>query len=155
VHCKRSEILVADGWLSLVAVPMLREDRIIGSLVVRRRETGDFTAETVDLLSTFASQSSIALLNAQLSGELRTQSAQLEAASRHKSEFLASMSRALRTPLNAVLGFSEALLERMVGDLNERQEDSLQDIRARRGDGVLGPWGTFDSGPDSGIRMPW
>src|SRR5205814_1653287 len=34
-----------------------------------------------------------------------------------------------RTPLNAVIGFSEVLLERMFGDLNERQEDYLRDIR--------------------------
>ena len=46
--------------------PMLREDRIVGSLVVRRKMTGDFTEETLDLLETFASQSALALLNAQL-----------------------------------------------------------------------------------------
>jgi signal transduction histidine kinase/ActR/RegA family two-component response regulator len=53
---------------------------------------------------------------------------QLEAANRHKSEFLASMSHELRTPLNAIIGFSEVLLEKMFGELNERQEDYLQDI---------------------------
>ena len=53
---------------------------------------------------------------------------QLEAASRHKSDFLASMSHELRTPLNAVIGFSEVLLERMFGDVNQKQEEYLQDI---------------------------
>ena len=52
----------------------------------------------------------------------------LEAASRHKSDFLATMSHELRTPLNAVIGFSEVLLERMFGDLNDKQEEYLQDI---------------------------
>ncbi|MEO7197754.1 MAG: ATP-binding protein, partial [Solirubrobacterales bacterium] len=60
--------------------------------------------------------------------ELEVQSVELELASRHKSEFLASMSHVLRTPLNAVLGFSEVLLERMFGDINERQEEYLRDI---------------------------
>ena len=55
-------------------------------------------------------------------------SRELEAASRHKSEFLASMSHELRTPLNAIIGFSEVLLERMFGELNERQDDYLRDI---------------------------
>ena len=52
----------------------------------------------------------------------------LEAASRHKSEFLASMSHELRTPLNAIIGFSEVLREEMFGPLNERQSDYLNDI---------------------------
>ena len=122
------QILHDAGWRSLVAVPMLREDQIVGSLIVRRKRTGDFTEETLDLLETFASQSALALLNAQLFRELKEQSVELELASRHKSEFLASMSHELRTPLNAVLGFSEVLLERMFGEINERQEEYLRDI---------------------------
>lgn len=123
-------ILRDAGWSSLVAVPLLREDKIVGSLIVRRKRTGDFPAEVVDLLATFASQSALALLNAQLFRELKEQSLELELASRHKSEFLASMSHELRTPLNAVLGFSEVLLERMFGDINERQEEYLRDINS-------------------------
>jgi len=122
------QILFDDGWRSVVAVPMLREERIVGSLVVRRQSTGDFAEETLDLLETFASQSALTLLNAQLFRTLQERSAELEVASRHKSEFLASMSHELRTPLNAVLGFSEVLLERMFGDINEKQEDYLRDI---------------------------
>ena len=122
------KILHDDGWRSLAAVPMLREDQIVGSLIVRRKRTGDFTEETLELLETFASQSALALLNAQLFRELKEQSVELELASRHKSEFLASMSHELRTPLNAVLGFSEVLLERMFGEINERQEEYLRDI---------------------------
>jgi signal transduction histidine kinase/ActR/RegA family two-component response regulator len=122
------QILHDDGWRSLAAVPMLREDQIVGCLVVRRKRTGDFTEETLDLLETFASQSALAMLNARLFRELEEQSVELELASTHKSEFLASMSHELRTPLNAVLGFSEVLLERMFGDINERQEEYLRDI---------------------------
>jgi signal transduction histidine kinase/CheY-like chemotaxis protein len=121
-------ILHDAGWRSLVAVPMLRDDQIVGSLIVRRKRTGAFAADALDLLETFASQSALALSNAQLFRELKEQSAELELASRHKSEFLASMSHELRTPLNAVLGFSEVLLERMFGDINERQEEYLRDI---------------------------
>ena len=123
-------ILYDAGWRSLVAVPMLREDQIVGSLIVRRKRTGDFSEETLELLETFASQSALALLNAQLFHELQEQSAELAVASQHKSEFLASMSHELRTPLNAVLGFSEVLLEQMFGAINERQEEYLRDIHS-------------------------
>jgi signal transduction histidine kinase/DNA-binding response OmpR family regulator len=116
------------GWRSLVAIPLTRADRIVGALVVRRKQPGTFSDETCELLSAFASQSAIALTNARLYQELERQSAELAEASRHKSEFLASMSHELRTPLNAVIGFSEVLLERMFGELNDRQADYLQDI---------------------------
>ncbi len=123
------EILYADGWRSLVAVPMRGPDRVVGAFVVRRRQPGAFSDEVCDLLSAFASQSAVALTNARLYQELARQSIELTVASEHKSEFLASMSHELRTPLNAVIGFSEVLLERMFGELNDRQEDYLRDIR--------------------------
>jgi signal transduction histidine kinase/DNA-binding response OmpR family regulator len=121
-------VLAESGWRSLVAVPMLREGRIVGAMVIRRHTPGHIPQEVYDLLETFASQSALALINAQLYRQLEQQSAALEVASRHKSEFLASMSHELRTPLNAIIGFSEVLLERMFGELNERQDDYLRDI---------------------------
>jgi len=121
-------ILAEDGWRSLVAFPMRREDRVVGALVVRRHTPGHLPDEITDLLESFASQSALALINAQLYRRLERQSAALEVASRHKSEFLASMSHELRTPLNAIIGFSEVLLERMFGELNERQDEYLRDI---------------------------
>jgi signal transduction histidine kinase/DNA-binding response OmpR family regulator len=97
-------------------------------MVIRRYAPGRIPQEIRDLLETFASQSALALINAQLYLQLERQSAALEVASQHKSEFLASMSHELRTPLNAIIGFSEVLLERMFGELNERQDDYLRDI---------------------------
>jgi len=123
-------VLAQGGWRSLVAVPMLREGRIVGAMVVRRHAPGNVPQEICDLLETFAGQSALALINAKLYRQLERQSAALEVASRHKSEFLASMSHELRTPLNAIIGFSEVLLERMFGELNERQDDYLRDIRS-------------------------
>jgi signal transduction histidine kinase/CheY-like chemotaxis protein/putative methionine-R-sulfoxide reductase with GAF domain len=123
-------VLAQGGWRSLIAVPMLREGRIVGAMVVRRHAPGHVPQEICDLLETFASQSALALINAKLYRQLERQSAALEVASQHKSEFLASMSHELRTPLNAIIGFSEVLLERMFGELNERQDDYLRDIRS-------------------------
>lgn len=121
-------LLHEDGWRSMVAVPVMRGDHVVGALVVRRRAPGEFSRETIDFLENFAGQSALAVWNAQLFRELEIKSAELEIASRHKSEFLASMSHELRTPLNAVIGFSEVLLERMFGDLNDRQDEYLRDI---------------------------
>ena len=122
------QLLYDDGWQSVMAIPVLRGEHIIGALVVRRRSPGEFSEETAEFLQTFASQSAMAVYNAQLFHELENKSAELEVMSQHKSDFLASMSHELRTPLNAVIGFSEVLLERLFGDLNERQDEYLRDI---------------------------
>jgi signal transduction histidine kinase len=60
--------------------------------------------------------------------ELRRLYTELEAASRHKSEFLANMSHELRTPLNAIIGFSQVLQDEMVGPVNPKQSEYLDDI---------------------------
>jgi signal transduction histidine kinase/DNA-binding response OmpR family regulator len=118
------------GFRALLAVPLLREDSVIGALVVRRREPGEFSQETMDLLQTFATQSVLAIQNARLFHEIDQKSRQLEVASRHKSEFLANMSHELRTPLNAIIGFSEVLTERLFGEVNAKQAEYLEDILA-------------------------
>jgi signal transduction histidine kinase len=51
-----------------------------------------------------------------------------EAANKAKSEFLANMSHELRTPLNHIIGFTELILDKTVGDLNETQEEYLADV---------------------------
>jgi len=122
-------ILARLGFRSLLALPLVREQRLLGGLVVWRHEAGHFPAEIVNLLKTFAAQSVLAIQNARLFRELEVKGRQLEAASHHKSEFLANMSHELRTPLNAVIGFSDVLLDRMFGDVNEKQDEYLRDIR--------------------------
>jgi signal transduction histidine kinase/DNA-binding response OmpR family regulator len=116
------------GWLSMLAVPLLADGRILGALVVRRKRPGEFSEQTARLLDAFASQSAVAIQHARLFTALETKSRELEVASRHKSDFLAGMSHELRTPLNAVIGFSDVLLERMFGDLTPKQEEYLADI---------------------------
>jgi signal transduction histidine kinase len=121
-------MLARLGYRSVLAVPLLREDRIMGALTVWRKEAGSFSTEIVNLLQTFASQSALAIQNARLFREIEEKSQQIEAANRHKSEFLANMSHELRTPLNAIIGFSEVLQERFFGELNEKQAEYTDDI---------------------------
>jgi two-component system, NtrC family, sensor kinase len=62
--------------------------------------------------------------------KLDEKSRELEAASDHKSEFLADMSHELRTPLNAISGFSQVLRKQLLGEINEKQAEYLDDILA-------------------------
>ena len=121
-------ILFRLGYQSLLAVPLLFEQKIMGALTIYRRETGSFAPEVVNLLQTFATQSVLAIQNARLFREIEAKSGELETANRHKSEFLANVSHELRTPLNAIIGFSEVLQERLFGELNEKQAEYTDDI---------------------------
>jgi signal transduction histidine kinase len=122
------EVVLRLGFRSLMAVPLMRDDHLLGGLVVYRKTPGEFDAAVIDLLGTFATQSALAIQNAQLFRQIAEKSRELETASKHKSEFLANMSHELRTPLNAILGFSEVLSERMFGEINEKQAEYLNDI---------------------------
>lgn len=51
-----------------------------------------------------------------------------EEANRAKSEFLANMSHELRTPLNHIIGFTELIVDRSFGELNELQDEYLNDV---------------------------
>jgi len=125
-------ILRELGYRSVLAIPLLREDRVMGGLSVYRREVGSFSAEVVNLLQTFATQSVLAIQNARLFREIEDKSRQLEVASRYKSEFLANMSHELRTPLNAIIGYSE-MLEEEAQDLGH--EPFIPDLQKINGAG--------------------
>lgn len=123
-------VLTRLGYRSLLAVPLLREDRLLGGLVVNRRSPGDFESRVVELLKTFATQSALAIQNARLFHELEDKGRQLEIASRHKSAFLANMSHELRTPLNAIIGFTRIVMRRSQQQLEPKQVENLEKILA-------------------------
>ena len=89
---------------------------------------GDFTGQ-LDVPNRDELGSLAANVN-RMNAELRRLYSELEATSRHKSEFLASMSHELRTPLNAIIGFSQVLQQKLFGEVNAKQEEYLEDILA-------------------------
>jgi PAS domain S-box-containing protein len=66
-------LLAREGMRSLLAVPLVREDRLLGGLVIERRERGAFSPEVVATLQTFAAQSVLAIHNAGLFREIQRQ----------------------------------------------------------------------------------
>jgi signal transduction histidine kinase len=119
------DALLKAGVRALLAVPLLREETIVGVLIVRRARSGTFGNSMIDLMQSFASQSALAIQNARLFQEIEDKSRQLEAASQHKSQFLANMSHELRTPLNAVLGYNELMQDGFYGDLPPKTKEVL------------------------------
>ena len=88
------------------------------------RELKTFSSQLEDRIR--AATSDLAAQNARL----QWQSQELEKANRLKSEFLASMSHELRTPINALIGYTALILDKIYGDVNDRQVEALQRIHA-------------------------
>jgi signal transduction histidine kinase len=130
-------IFTRYGYRSLLAVPLLLEQRILGALVVWRQESGSFAPELVNLLQTFAGQSVLAIQNARLFREIEEKGRQLEIASKHKSQFLANMSHELRTPLNAILGYTKMIQNNIYGEVPEKIRDVVGRL-AQSGSHLLG-----------------
>ena len=124
------KIVLDAGYHSILVIPLLRPNKIVGALVVRRRKPGEFDKQVVDLMETFAAQSVLAIQNAKLFREIEEKGRELEAASRHKSQFLANMSHELRTPLNSVLGFTELLVDGIYGELPDKAKTTVARVQA-------------------------
>jgi two-component system, NtrC family, sensor kinase len=127
---ERRELLIRSGYRAVLAVPLLRESHLLGALLVTRKTPGPFGAESVQVLKTFAAQSALAIQNARLFREVAEKGKQLEEASQHKSQFLASMSHELRTPLNAILGFNEMILDEIYGPVTPDVRSPLEEMQA-------------------------
>jgi len=125
---------------TVLAVPMLREDNVLGVIAIWRREVRAFSDEQVKLLETFADQAVIAVENLRLFNEIQETSRQLDLANQAKSHFLAAASHDLRQPMHALSLFVGQLqeskttaerialmqrIERAVGSLSELLDQLL------------------------------
>ncbi|MGH7409977.1 MAG: ATP-binding protein, partial [Candidatus Methylomirabilis sp.] len=111
-----------------VVLPLISRGRSVGVFAADNAVSQKPIAPSLDLFRIFASQAAVAIENAQLFREVEEANRQLALASRHKSEFLANMSHELRTPMNAILGFTELIIDGVYGEVAEELRGSIEDI---------------------------
>ena len=136
------DLVLGAGYRALLVVPLMRPGRVVGALVVRRKEPGLFPSSTIDLLQTFAAQSVLAIQNARLfedvearTRELAKSLEELRAAQERliQTEKLASLGQLtagiaheIKNPLNFVNNFAALSIE-LIDELKDALRSAAQD----------------------------
>jgi signal transduction histidine kinase len=118
------------GYHAILGVPLLRQGAPTGVLVLARRSIHPFSERQIELATTFADQAVIAIENVRLFDEIQDKSRQLAEASERKSQFLASMSHELHTPLNAIIGLTEMMVTNAARFGTEKALEPLRRVNA-------------------------
>ena len=125
----QQDVIVAEGLSSILSVPLIKGGQTLGILNLYSKDNPrPFSDEERELAQLFGSQAATAFENARLFEALEERAIELTKANRLKSEFLAGISHELRTPMNAINGYSEMLLRTLYGALNEKQTDRVERI---------------------------
>ncbi|WP_427158972.1 ATP-binding protein [Aliinostoc sp. HNIBRCY26] len=114
----KTELLRSVGISAYYCSPLIAQNKILGTLSFGSRTRTSFTENQKAMMQAVCDQIAIAMERSQLITSLQQQTEQLTAANRMKDEFLAILSHELRSPLNAILGWSQLLRTRQ---LNETQ----------------------------------
>ncbi len=111
------------GCRSFVAIPLKRENQVIGAMLLESVRSGFFTDERVEFLTRLSDHASIAISNAQLYAEVQD-------ANLAKSDFVSFVSHELKTPMTSIKGYADLLAQGTVGPITESQSNFLNTIRS-------------------------
>lgn len=107
-----AEHYIASGTQAVVAIPLIIEDLVMGSMGLSFTESQEFSEADCSFMLTLARQCAQALERARLYEAEKAARQVAESANRVKDEFLAVLSHELRSPLNPILGWSKLLRTR-------------------------------------------
>ena len=114
------------GYRSVMAVPLQLQEQPIGAFMLYRDTPHQMSSQDTFPLSTAAIQAAMAIQNALLFAEVKEKNAALERVNRLRSEFLATVTHELRTPLHSIISYGAFILDGFDGQLTGEQEGHVQ-----------------------------
>ena len=127
INSSGAHIATLGGARTVLAVPMLKENELVGAIVIYRQEVRPFTDKQIELVANFAKQAVIAIENTRLLSELR-ESLQQQTAT---SEVLQVISRSpgeLEPAFEVMLENATRLCEAKFGTMVLREGDAFRSV---------------------------
>ena len=112
------------GARTLIGVPMLKDDRVVGAIVIYRQEVRPFTDKQIELVSNFAAQAVIAIENTRLLNELR-ESLEQQTATSEVLKVISSSPGELQPVFDAMLENAVRICEAQFGVMQRFEGESF------------------------------
>ena len=125
-----AEYFRRHGLVSYMGIPLIAKGDLLGVLSTYTKYEHEFSDEEIKLLSMVASQAAMAIQNAQLYAQTKTQAIELDKANKLQADFAAMIAHDLRSPLTSIMGAAEMMDAGLVGTVNEEQKKWLGKIQA-------------------------
>jgi class 3 adenylate cyclase/putative methionine-R-sulfoxide reductase with GAF domain len=121
------ELALAGNWRATLSVPMLHEGKAVGAIGIGKAETGLFSEQQIQLLTTFAAQAVIAIENTRLLNELR-ESLQRQTATADVLKVISSSPGDLRLVFDAMLENAVRICEAAFGSMLQHAGDGFRRV---------------------------
>ena len=130
-----AQMALEAGYRYAIATPLPLQGQSIGAFILYDDKPHQVTSRDTFLLSTAAIQAAMAIQNALLFAEIKDKNAALERVNHLKSQFLATVTHELRTPLHSIISYGALILEGFLdGELTQEQEEHIQFMVGRAED---------------------